>query len=1303
MRLLTLFLRRLLSLLWALFAWLTIVTAVLLISLRLLLPLAAHYKNEIIQAVSQALDRPIRVASLKPEWRGFGPVIVFKDMQLLDRQGAHSLLHFKEARVGVDLLQSLVHGRLEDSHLTVTGVNITLVRHKDGRLGVEGFGSMSTGGAQGKANLDMVQQWLEDQQRIRIADSDIEWIDERRPDEPLHFAQVDLELRNESPSRHVLSGSAVLPSSLGHTLNLVVSFDGALLDVGRWRGDLYVDGSGYNLTRLLGRRNLGGIAVGDGVADVKAWGKVGGGRLLDMQGQLQVQGLVLERAAAAAPGAAPPSSGGNAAAELRMTDVSGRFDWRSIDQGWILDVDKFWIARGNDVTPPTQFRIFTRHEGDETEVEGQFAFLRLEDVAAVLGLSDILQPNQREVIAALQPHGELHHAYMHVTRVRGVAPQPYFYVQFTDLGTRAPWHKVPAVSGLDGVLEGTPEAGDLKLDSRGITVAAGEVFRNDLAVDRLTGRIDWRRDVGGWRASAHKLVVENPDITADARFVVTGGPERPRPYLDLVADFGNGNVAHAARYLPAGEMHPHAVAWLDRALVNGRLSSGAILVHGNLADFPFDHHQGNFEVRFDVDNGILDYDKEWPRIEDLQAGVVFSGRSLEVEASQGKILDSTVTRARARIADLSLRPSTLTVDGEASGPTSDALRLATETPLNGKIGKYLKHTAVDGDSRLTLSLVIPLAKTHRQQVDGTLVFQDSSLSLGDKISLAHINGPLKFTRKGLQADGITASVMGYPATIDAGTVDTDDTHTTYFEGRGETDVAHVKQLKFLHLPFIDHAAGRTNWQARLLLSESLPGRKTHASLQIDSGLQGMSLDLPAPLAKAARDKVPLLIKVDDLGGTSTPVFFNYGGRLSGAFVTRDGDAGREIERGEFRFNGGDAVLPNRDGIFISGAVDHFALAHWRRYFSTASGGRGAGGLLDRLAGLDVHVKTLQARDWEFHDVSLQASKHADDWSAKIKSTELAGTFELPGDDGAARKFDLDYLHIRPEILHGKAHHTDPADIPPLRLTCKEFSYDGKDFGNLRLSLSREPGGVHIDQFSVDSPTINASVIGDWTGRGAAQITSVAASIDSKNIGDTLSKFGYVGTIKGGSGSGRLSATWSGSPADIDLKTLDGSLALDMAKGRLLEVDPGAGRILGILSLQALPRRLTLDFSDLFEKGFSFDSIKGDFAIHGGNAYTDNMVMEGPAARVDVTGRVGLVKQDYDQTVTVTPHLTGSLPLAGVIASGVGVGVAILLLQKIFENQIDAMTRVKYTVTGPWTKPVVERLGKDNKPTVGAKS
>ncbi|HKJ21779.1 MAG TPA: hypothetical protein VKA13_01705, partial [Gammaproteobacteria bacterium] len=379
-------LRRLWKLLWLCFAWVTIVAAVLSVTARLLLPLAGHYRTDIVQAVEQSLGRAIHVEALKPEWRGFGPVIVLQGVQLLSEPGGRPVLSFNRARLGIDLWSSLLHRRLEGSHLTVMGVAITLVRHRDGRLGIEGFGSVATGGARGRENLDKAQAWLEAQRQVTIADSDIYWHDVSRGGAPLHFAHVSLTLANRG-QRHQVSGSALLPAAMGRTLNLALSIQGPLLHLERWTGDLYVKGAGLRLPGPFGRRDYGGITLGDGLADLRAWGRIDGGALRDLEGEAQVDALQLDSAAAQDDG-----RGGDRPPALKLKALGARFHWRRHGHGWILDADRVWLSQGGEVTPRTQVRVSTRWDPDQSEIDAQIGYMRLEDAAALARLSDAAAP-----------------------------------------------------------------------------------------------------------------------------------------------------------------------------------------------------------------------------------------------------------------------------------------------------------------------------------------------------------------------------------------------------------------------------------------------------------------------------------------------------------------------------------------------------------------------------------------------------------------------------------------------------------------------------------------------------------------------------------------------------------------------------------------------------------------------------------------------------------------------------------------------------------------------------------------------
>ena len=198
------------------------------------------------------------------------------------------------------------------------------------------------------------------------------------------------------------------------------------------------------------------------------------------------------------------------------------------------------------------------------------------------------------------------------------------------------------------------------------------------------------------------------------------------------------------------------------------------------------------------------------------------------------------------------------------------------------------------------------------------------------------------------------------------------------------------------------------------------------------------------------------------------------------------------------------------------------------------------------------------------------------------------------------------------------------------------------------------------------------------------------------LDELLKVFGYANTIKGGKLNGNMQAAWPGTPMDFAPAILDGKLSIRVKDGQLLDIDPGAGRALGLLSLARLPKRLKLDFTDLFGEGFNFEQIKGNFVLDYGNAYTNDLVIDGPAARIDITGRVGLAERDYDELVTVTPYLDSSLPLAGAIVGGPAVGVAALVAEQLLDGKLglNQMAREQYTVVGSWDAPEVTRIKTD---------
>ncbi|MDQ2972650.1 MAG: TIGR02099 family protein, partial [Pseudomonadota bacterium] len=210
------------------------------------------------------------------------------------------------------------------------------------------------------------------------------------------------------------------------------------------------------------------------------------------------------------------------------------------------------------------------------------------------------------------------------------------------------------------------------------------------------------------------------------------------------------------------------------------------------------------------------------------------------------------------------------------------------------------------------------------------------------------------------------------------------------------------------------------------------------------------------------------------------------------------------------------------------------------------------------------------------------------------------------------------------------------------------------------------------------------------GNAQSTLSRFAIDLASEDLGKMLTAFGFAGLISGGDNArAHIEASWPGAPTAFALANLDGSMKVGVGKGRISEVQPGVGRLFGLFSIAQLPRRLTLDFGDVFKSGFSFNTITGDLRFADGSAFTDNLDIKGAAAEIRLRGRTGLRTKDYDQIVTVTPHTSGTLAVVGAVLGGpVGAAAGLAL-----GRGLNRAAGARYHIGGSWEKPVITTLSK----------
>lgn len=1269
---------------WLLCAGLVILLAVLLSLARVLLPYSDFYHDEIEDWLSRAIGQTVEIGGISAEWRGLGPHLELTDVGLIDSGTGLPLARFSRAGVELDLARTVVHAEPRIDRFVLSEINLVIERDSDGNLSVAGhdWSDRHDDMNDEDGRQDRLLSWILSQGRLALEAAEITWVDRHAGGGETRISTiVDVELRNDR-NWHQLDGVVTLQEGFGERLAFAVDITGDPLGQD-WQARTWLRGDGIEPAGWLHGHEFGGVRVEGGDAGVELWTRWRNGRLEVVEGSLSAAGIVLA------------SETGNGRDPYTVDSLGGDFVWRTLaHDGWRVDVNGLVLERDGEMRPATGLALSRAQEETEAPViYARFESLRIEDVTDLLLLGDAPDDRLREALTQLRPTGTVRDLAFDLHDLEGdrrLAAQ----ATVADFSNRS-WSGIPGTEALAGSVVFDESAGHVDLDIGVTRLDFDDLFRDPLPVDSLQGRISWRHGDDGWRVSAEQLYLTNEDLNLSAwgRLDLPTADE-DRPFIALFAHFDARTVENTSRYLPIRIMPPNTVEWLDRSITGGSSPRGDLVLHGPLGagGFPYTDGGGRFKVDFDLEEGTLEYHPEWPRLDQIAARITFEGPGMIIDAHDGRSFSTRITRALVEIPDLNGRPAVLEVDGKAEGLTVDALHYLRESPLAERFGAYADEADAMGLSNLDLRLTIPLDGSPAQ-VNGDLHFSDSVLSLlNDTIDITRINGRLNFTESGVSAEDIDADILGLPARVSVKPQLDDGTPGTLLEARGAADDRGIAAL--LNLAPLQHLEGAADWYARLRIPFAGDDEPGGALLSIESSLVGLAFRLPAPMAKSADAAAPLHVSIPLPRASGAPVSVAIGDMVRAVFTLDDE---HRPDRGEFRFGAvDDLVLPEQPGLRISGDADEFQFEEWSGVFSAGEAGEDIE--QGNITSLELRIGRARLFGRDFNDARISAVREDEIWRAEVSSDEMTGLLDVPLRDGMVWRMRLDHLHLAAieeedegEGIVESDRVVDPRTLPPMRIESDSFSYGGVDFGSLSLVSSRRSAGLHLNKLLLSSPRMLIDARGDWVVAGDLQFSSFNIQFDTGDFGAALSNFGYAGTIRGGKGRTEIVARWHGPPTAFALNRLDGSMRMTIDDGRLLEVEPGAGRIFGLISLQALPRRLTLDFSDFFGRGFSFDRIAGSFTVKEGVATTEDLTMNGPAAKVEAKGRIDLANRRYDQIVDVYPNVTSGLPVAGIVAGGLGVGAAIFLAERIFRSDIDRMTKITYQVTGPWSDPVVQRL------------
>jgi uncharacterized protein (TIGR02099 family) len=919
--------------------------------------------------------------------------------------------------------------------------------------------------------------------------------------------------------------------------------------------------------------------------------------------------------------------------------VSAQLDARRLEGDvWSLEIPRLQMADQAITRDP--IRMAMRVDRSSGNIDARVNLIYLQDVRRMLAASGQLKESWLEGLSGIAPNGEVRDLHLNYQPAKQGRPDYNLAFRLEDVSTLA-WKKVPKFSGVSGTVWLGRDSGAALIDSRNMVADIQHVFRHPWGIKQFKGMLQWRKLGDTWHIQSDRLSIQGVDTDMDIRLHLMLPHERPG-YLDLLARFDNGDLSQLYRYYPVNIMKPHLVEWLDKAIVSGRARSGGVVYHGSLKkhEFPYRQHQGKFEVAFEGEDVHLDYLKDWPALEHMHGDILFDGPGMRIDAKSGSINDMQVSDFSARIRNF--RRPWLRLKGKVQGGTREAVGFIAHSPLRENFRGVIDRLQASGRSDLDLGMTIPLnKKLGHMSYKGLLTFSDSRFHspLGKgRLEANAVNGLLTFTERGYRARNIKATMFQRPARIDVSTRHEGGERTVEMVIQGQApSVVLNEELK---VGLFHYLQGESDVTARL---QMISGKRHETLLLVDSQMQGMAIDLPSPLGKPAEQTEAMHAKWDF---NTEQLDLGIGEGFHAALWLADGGEGVGVRRGDLHFGEGDAKVPDQDVLRLTGRLTQLPLSRWLNTLSN-----------------DGHGQDIS------ENVPLQVR--------------------------------LDYMQVMPEEKAapkqaGKGKEDTESQLKSIDVDVGQLVYKDIDLGRFTMLANSFNNGYKIDVLAFDGPVLTFSGKGYWN-KGRDELTALTIKLNARSTETLLSTFGFNTPIRGGRLSIDGNLQWPGSPDQFKIETFEGNASFRITDGRLDNIEPGAGRVLGLFSFQALPRRLALDFRDLFGKGYRFDSIHGDFQVKDGNAYTRNMVINSPSARINMSGRTGLVAHDYDQDVIIVPGDGTNLFVAGALAGGLQTGVVVWLVERMLN--VEKYTRFIYKITGTWDKPIITNLSE----TAGAPS
>lgn len=1229
--------------------------AVLLSVLRYSLPYLDNKKPLLEDYINQQYGVALSIGTLKADWLQSGPSIVLEDVRLRSNAQSPIALNVDNIDIELNFWQSLSTAQLSSKQFNLDGVALTV-------------DTTRLSGDEQQAQFPVIDAlndlFLEQLERFSLRNGVVTLL-KQETEQVIEISELSWLNRD---GQHRGAGAFRVQELASNAATFLIDLQGGKDNL---RGTLYAKAEDVDISPWVSGMLQTRRPLKESRANLEAWAEVENSKISAVFTQLHDSRLTW---------------GGQDNVTVSTGIQDGSFQALPRNNNWYFRVDQLEVVSNNQ-------RLVTDLVGRWSPDNGLIInTIKPTPVNPFLVLLPLFTDDTADDdVRELAPTGQLATLQMR-------ADQSGLALTAKLLGVSWQQHNgIPGLQKLDIDINWANAQGAVQVQSRDTMLLTDTLLPENIGLNQLDATIyvyplqsDGQQN---WMLSYDDLVLDTAlaTVTQSLRLNLSDAD------LSLLTTVSDMPVENAKKLFPASLMGENTTAYLNRALTGaGEVSETRILWHGNPGDFPFNANRGIFQAFTSLHDTDFAFSDAWPALNNMNMALQFENDGLTMIAPDASLADIELTDVTASIIPLT-GSADLNIAAGGRGTGEQLAALMMQSSLSASLGNVLsEEVQISGPISTDLTLTIPLNDAN-VVAKGTASLKGNVVKLPRlKMTLEDARGKIAFLNENINTESLQAWLLGQPVSLALTGGKTDDGYGVDIGANGQWDVAALSERFSDTLS--SYLSGSSDWQANV--SVQLPEDGFSYNASITSTLENVQSGLPAPFNKPA-DAVKrfAISSVGDEKASTIKALF-------GDDVAFDGI----LPHQEMQFSRAHLALGKSDftgrgiGLSVSANLPRIDAGSWYTVIDELIGQqqevndeqRALFAVPQRLF---INTDELIVAGQTLTNVDITAKQNSNNWLLDIDTTQARANVSIY-EDFLKRgiRIEADYINL-PTWTASDPAETAPAvkwsaeTLPPVYAFCQQCTLLGNALGQVTLDVVRGDSGMVIRQLSTSNKHTQVNASGNWNTQ--TQTTTLNGTLKSDDVGRMLQDLNVNSGIKDSAASIAFTLGWPDSPMDFSLEKLNGDINWRLTDGYLSELSDKGSRIFTLFSLNSLVRKLSLDFRDVFAKGFFYDDMSGTLSIADGRATTDDTIIDGGAGEITIKGVTNLAAQKLNYDVSFTPNVTGNLPVLVYFLASPPTALAALAIDQVLTSA-KVISNVNYKVTGTWDNPEFIEVGRDSK-------